>query len=51
MDTNYDFGLSSKSLFRLLGNFLLRGIQNLNKGQAKNVCFYQTSIKKARLAE
>ena len=51
MDTYYDFGLSSKSLFRRLANVLLHGIQNLDKDQAKNACLYQTSVKKAHLAE
>ena len=36
MDTYYDLGLSSKSLFRRLANVLLHGMQNLDKETKPN---------------
>ena len=47
----YDFGEFSKCFFRRLSNVLLRGLHNLEKDQQKNATLYQTSIKKARLAD
>lgn len=47
----YDFGFSSKHLLRRLANTLLHGIHNLEKDHQKNSALYQTSIKKARLAD
>lgn len=51
METYYELGLSSKNLFRRLANVLLHGIQNMEKDQERNSALYQTSIKKARLAD
>ena len=36
MDTYYDLGLSSKSLFRRLANVPLRGMQSLDKRPNEN---------------
>jgi len=47
----FDVGISSKHLFRRLANVLLHGIHNLEKDHQKNSALYQTSIKKARLAD
>ena len=51
MDTYYDLSLSSKNLFRCKANVLLYRTQNLEKDQEKNSYLYQSSIKKAHLAE
>ena len=53
MNSFYDFGavLSSKHLLRRLENVLLHGLHILEKDHARNSTLYQTSIKKARLAE
>lgn len=50
VDAFYDLGLSSKKLFRHLSNVLLKGLHNLHQDNQKNAVLYQTSIKKARLA-
>ena len=47
----FDLDLSSKTLFTRLANVLLKGLHNLYKDQDKNSSLYQTSIKKARMAE
>lgn len=47
----YDLNLPSKSLFRRLANVLLKGLHNLYKDQDRNSALYQTSIKKARMAD
>ncbi len=45
------YGLSSsKELIRRLSNVLLHGLHNLSKDHQSNQRLYQTSIKKARLA-
>jgi len=46
----YDLRLPSKKMFRRLANVLLHGMHNLERDQEKNSSLYQTSIKKARLA-
>ena len=51
MNEFFDFGFTSKHLFRRISNVLLHGIQNLEKDHQKNTTLYQTSIKKARLAD
>ena len=50
METFYDFGLSSKKLFKHLANVLLHGLHNLEKDQQKGAVLLQTSIKRARLS-
>lgn len=46
------FGLSSsKEFVRRLSNVLLHGLHNLAKDNQKNESLYQTSIKKARMAD
>ena len=47
----YEFGLSSSQMMRRLANVLLHGIHKLDKDHQKNSTLYQTSVKKARLAE
>ena len=51
MGCYYRLGLSSVSLFRCLSNVLLNGLQSLEKDHERNTALYQTSLKKARLAE
>ena len=51
MNEYFDFGFSSKHLLRRLSNVLLHGIHNLEKDHQKNNTLYQTSLKKARLAD
>ena len=47
-----DYGLStSKDLIRRLSNVLLHGLHNLAKDNQTNQTLYQTSVKKARMAE
>ena len=47
----YSCGAPSKNLLRRLANVLLHGIHKLEKDHQKHATLYQTSIKKARLAE
>ena len=47
----FDLGFSSTHLFRRLANVLLNGLHKLEKDHQKNAGLYQTSIKKARLAD
>ena len=47
----HDYGLTSKHLFRRLANVLMHGLQKLEQDHQKNSTLYQTSVKKARLAE
>ena len=51
IDNFYDYGLSTKKLMTKLANVLLSGLHNLENGLEKNSVLYQTSIKKARMAE
>ena len=46
----YNCVFESGIVFRRLSNVLLSGIQNLEKEKDKNNALYQTSIKRARLA-
>ena len=47
----HDYGLSSKHLLRRLANVLMHGLQKLEQDHQKNSNLYQTSVKRARLAE
>ena len=47
----FDFGEISNNLLRRLTNVLLHGLHNLEKGHQQNSTLYQTSLKKARLAD
>ena len=46
----HGYGFSSKDVLRRLSNVLLHGLQKLEKDHQTNSLLYQTSIKKARLA-
>ena len=46
-----DIDISSPKLYRHLSNVLLHGIHNLEKDHQKNAVLFQTSVKKARLAD
>ena len=51
IENYFGFQLSNKNLFRRLANVLLHGLQNLEKDLEKNTNLYQTSLKKARMAD
>lgn len=51
INSYHDYGLSSTHLLRRLANVLLHGLQKLEQDHQTNAKLYQTSIKKARLAE
>ena len=46
-----DYGLAEKELIRRLANVLLNGLHKLEKDRETNSKLYQTTIKKARLAD
>ena len=46
----YDYGINSKDVINRSSNVLMHGLHNLEKDHQSNAKLYQTSLKKARLA-